>query len=144
MNEQLQEALVEVIEGATGGVQAGVSFLSAELPDVIHQLLLWKMVESLVMCTLGLIVLLVVINGALKHTGAGVKIDKESDTRWGNYKPTLTHDKDGDLSEPKAFGSTGLGLIMLVIVLCTINITWLKIWLAPKVYLIEYAASLVK
>ena len=24
------------------------------------------------------------------------------------------------------------------------NITWLKIWLAPKLYLIEYAASLVK
>ncbi len=30
------------------------------------------------------------------------------------------------------------------IIAVAINMTWLKIWLAPKLYLIEYAASLVK
>ena len=28
--------------------------------------------------------------------------------------------------------------------LCSINFEWLKIWLAPKVWLIEYASNLIK
>ena len=41
MNEQLQQALVKVIEKANSGVDASISFLSDQLPDVVHQLLTW-------------------------------------------------------------------------------------------------------
>ena len=46
MNEQLQKALVELIGKASNGIDASVSFLSAEIPDVIHQLLLWYAAKS--------------------------------------------------------------------------------------------------
>ena len=42
MNEQLQSALVQIIEKATTGIDASVSFLSSEMPDVISQLIMWK------------------------------------------------------------------------------------------------------
>lgn len=32
----------------------------------------------------------------------------------------------------------------LFIIATVTNMVWLKIWLAPKLYLIEYAASLIK
>ena len=35
-------------------------------------------------------------------------------------------------------------IILIFIIGVVTNMTWLKIWLAPKLYLIEYAASLVK
>lgn len=136
MNEQLQQALAQVIEKATDGVQSGVSFLSAELPDVIHQLLMWKMIESLILCAGGIIFTVGAIRWFAKNSGIG----KEVGTK---YKATLTHDERGDIAPwiPVLI----IPLVSIVVIASiTINITWLKIWIAPKVYLIEYAASLVK
>lgn len=38
----------------------------------------------------------------------------------------------------------GAGLYAITVFGLIANLTWLKIWLAPKLYLIEYAASLMK
>ena len=38
MNDKLQEALVEIINKATTGIDNTVSFLSDQLPDVVQQL----------------------------------------------------------------------------------------------------------
>lgn len=136
MNDQLQQSLSQILDQAVSGVQAGVSLLSAELPDVIHQLLMWKMVESLILCAGGIIFTVVAIRWFVKNSGRG----KEEGRK---HKPTLTHDEDGDIAPWIPFALFPLVLIG-AIAIDTINITWLKIWLAPKVYLIEYAASLVK
>ena len=136
MNEQLQQALAQVIEKATDGVQSGVSFLSAELPDVIHQLLMWKMVESLIWCVVGIFFTVGAIRLIAKNSGRG----KEDDRK---YKATLTHDERGDIAPWSPILIVPL-LTIVVIASSTINITWLQILIAPKVYLIEYAASLVK
>jgi len=41
MNEQLQTAVVEILNRAISGIDASVDFMQAELPEVIEQLLLW-------------------------------------------------------------------------------------------------------
>ena len=142
MNEQLQQALAQVIEKATDGVQSGVSFLSAELPDVIHQLLMWKMIESLVMCIVGISLTSVMTYILIKYSGVGAKI-KDSDSRWKTHHITLTHDAEGDIA-PWIPATIAVPVIAALGFLSLVNIDWLKIWLAPKVYLIEYAASIVK
>lgn len=48
MEEQLQTALAEILSRATQGIDAGTQFLSAQLPDVIQQLLLWKLAYHLI------------------------------------------------------------------------------------------------
>ena len=142
MNEQLQQALAQVIEKSTDGVQSGVSFLSAELPDVIHQLLMWKMIESLVMCIAGITLLSVIAYILIKYSGVGTKI-KDSDSRWRTHQITLTHGADGGIASWIPMTIT-MPVIAAIGLLSLVNIDWLKIWIAPKVYLIEYAASLVK
>lgn len=132
MNEKLQESLSQILDTTLNGVD----FLKSELPDVIHQLLMWKMAESLVMCVFGL--LMFVFGGLYlwKNIGRGVETDK-------GFKRTMTHDEDGDLTE--WFPLAAVPVLVVIITVCTpLNITWLQIWLAPKVYLIEYAAQLTK
>lgn len=142
MNEQLQQALAQVIEKATDGLQSGVSFLSAELPDVIHQLLMWKMVESLVMCIAGITLVSVMTYILIKYSGVGAKLN-DSDSRWRTHQITLTHGADGGIA-PWIPATITVPVIAALGCAELINLDWLKIWLAPKVYLIEYAASLVK
>lgn len=139
MNDQLQQSLSQILDQAVSGVQAGVSLLSAELPDVIHQLLMWKMVESLILCAGGIIFTVGALRCFAKNSGIG----KEVGTNGTKYKATLTHDERGDIAPWIPVLIIPLASIA-VIASITINITWLKIWIAPKVYLIEYAASLVK
>ena len=134
-NDQLQQSLSQILEQAVSGVQAGVSLLSAELPDVIHQLLLWKMIESLIWCFVGIFFTVGALRWIVKNSGRG----KEDGRK---YKETLTHDDLGDIALWSPI-LIGLLLTIAVIACFTINITWLQILIAPKVYLIEYAASLV-
>ena len=135
MNDQLQQSLSQILDQAVSGAQAGVSLLSAELPDVIHQLLMWKMIESLIWCIGGIVFTVVAIRWFVKNSGRGKEVGYK-------YKPTLTHDELGGLAP--WIPATAFTLAALAIIACNIiNITWLQILIAPKVYLIEYAASLV-
>ena len=43
MNEQLQNALVDLITKVTSGMDTATAFLAGELPDVVQQLLRWKL-----------------------------------------------------------------------------------------------------
>ena len=46
MKENLQNALVEILNRAISGIDSSVAFMQAELPDVISQLLTWYAVKS--------------------------------------------------------------------------------------------------
>ncbi len=48
MEEQANKILVELLQKASNGIDAAVSFSQAQIPDVVHQLLLWNMVDSLI------------------------------------------------------------------------------------------------
>ena len=50
MNEQMQQALIKIIEKANSGVDASINFLGDQLPDVVHQLLTWGLLSSIVSC----------------------------------------------------------------------------------------------
>lgn len=144
MKDKLQEALVDVIESATEGVKDGVSFLSAELPDVISQLLMWEMTASLIRMLIGLLIFAALIATAIKIAPKCGRGDKAGHKyRWRRYEPTLTHDDSGEVSLTAILMIVPTALILMVSVML-MNLTWLKIWIAPKVYLIEYAATLVK
>lgn len=145
MNEQLQKALVEILNKATNGVEAGVNFLSTEIPDVVHQLLLWKLSEAAFYILINLIIFIALVVVWVKYSGLGDKID-ETKGNYQNRKITLTHDEDGDFSaHVMVTGGAALfiGLINIINISCY-ALDLVKIYLAPKIYLIEYASSLVK
>jgi hypothetical protein len=135
----LEQSLVAIINKASEGVDTGVSFLSVQLPDVVHQLLTWKMLES-VSYNLLAIVLIVLMIKSFKYIGKGDRIHGEY---CNYYKETLTHNHDGDTDGRIVITTSGY-LLISASALHYLNLTWLQIWVAPKIFLIEYASSLVK
>ena len=125
MNEKLQEAVVEMISKVNDGVDASTALLSAELPDYIVQLLMWHGVKSFSECVFGLLIL-TSIAAALKLIVKKCKTDKDWD------RP--------ELWIPFGFAA----IVGSTIGLCMLNVTWVQVWIAPKVWLVEYVATLVK
>lgn len=123
MDQELQKALAAILQKATSGVEAGVVFLQNQLPEVIHQLLMWKAVESGVFFIFSLIATPILWLMA-------VRIYK-SDDDW----------REG-LGNPLAMFPALASIFAFLGVLT--HLDWLQILIAPKIYLIEYAASLAK
>jgi hypothetical protein len=130
----LEKALTDILTKATAGVEKGIDFLNAELPKVVEQLLLWKMWESLLYCifSVGLIIVLCFIPFAIYKN-----LKKFKFLEW-DFEIQIVVSTIG--------GTCGfIGLIFACIkAFSMFNVVWLQIWLAPKIYLIEYAASLLK
>lgn len=126
MNEQLQQALAAMLNKTVSGVEAGAAFLTAEIPDVIHQLLVWKAVVSAI-SMLGFFILCYSIYkvNAIQY-------------RWVKSK------KDFDIIDDPYVLLNIAQLLWFIPLGHLWSIDWLQIWLAPKIYLIEYAASLAK
>lgn len=146
MNEQANKILTELLQKASNGIDAAVSFSQAQIPDVIHQLLLWNAVSSIISQVVALIVFPVV--AILLYRGLKQRGEKVESQGWRGYTfvgRSIFWDEDGDFSFPGFMCCMVGGLAMVWCALAvTLNFDWLKIWLAPKLYLIEYAAHLVK
>lgn len=149
MNEQANKILIDLLQKAANGIDAAVSFSQAQIPDVIHQLLVWKFTKSLVITLIILATIPVVvkfIRAMIKREPDGV-FDNEGyswDRGKPKYKPTLIWQRDGDMSPLTIIFAAGCIFYVVAAFGMIVDLTWLKIWLAPKLYLIEYAASLVK
>lgn len=117
MNEKFQEYLMSILE-KTG------EFLGEELPEVAEQILLFNLSISIFYLAVGVCLSCLSAYHIIKFS----KIEGDSDE--GEFVKML-------------LGGVICGLFGFVLIIFNIS-TVLKIWLAPKLYLLEYAAALVK
>lgn len=134
MNEQLQSALAEILNKTINGIDSSVAFMQAELPDVIEQLLLWYAISNLIYALFGALIIFLSYL-AIKKPKKG-----RSNWMWNWYDHCDSH----DMTDIAPFSTliiipAGVGLMFISNVMES-----LQIWIAPKIWLIEYAASLVK
>lgn len=116
LQQRAEEVLVDLINKAAEIGSAAVD----EIPLVVQELLTWKFAESLLWFTLAIVLwVLTFILGKLTWKNA-----EELDETVAPILVCL-------------IGLVGVSLLIF-------DIDWLQIWLAPRVYLLEYAASLVK
>jgi hypothetical protein len=135
MNENLQQAVASLITKALEGVDTTVGFLNAELPDYIYQLLLWYGIYNFM-------VFLVSIGFIILHA----YVIKQVFTIKNDKNEVFFKSHENDVI-PKQWIVLMLSIVMgmsTMISLITFNLIWLQIWIAPKVWLIEYAGNLVK
>lgn len=130
----LDSALVEILQQATAGIKTGISFLSAQLPDVIRQLLLYHLIYDCV-AVLSILVGFGIYAYAIYRLWKWV-IKQEKD----NYSVDYYYFPCGMVSGMSALFVLGGGLPLLWANLMEA----LQLWIAPKIWLIEYAASLIK
>jgi hypothetical protein len=149
MNDQANKILVELLQKATNGIDAAVSFSQAQIPDVVHQLLVWSFVHSFILTVLVLASIFPVM-WFIRIQLRKVEIGKFTDEGYSwdrgkpKFSPTLIWNSRGGFSEAMLpLSACTIGYVFLLVEVLT-NATWLKIWLAPKLYLLEYATSLVK
>ena len=132
MNEELQKALGELLNKANDGIDAASGFLAAELPEVIQQLLMWHGVYNFILFIISVIFISVSVTIITKVT---LNIDNAN--HWS------VNSKGDDLSV--SGGVSIIVSVVLILLSCAfVNMKWLQIWIAPKVWLLEYAASLTK
>ena len=123
----LEQVLVDTIQKATELTGNVIDFATAQIPDVIHQLLMWKLAESgarIVVCLIIIWVFFVI----RKHIKEAVKGTLDEDV--------------GPVIYAILGGIFLVAVPALLIIGSVMRI--LKIWIAPKLYLLEYAATLVK
>lgn len=130
----INEAVALLIEKAISGIDASVSFLQAEIPDVIHQLLLWQLVYNAATCFIGVALLV----------GSVFWLNYQ----WKYWTDTLEYRGITRKRYEQAYAPISMfNLFILLPItwgLCFLNLTWLQILITPKAYLIEYAATLFK
>jgi hypothetical protein len=133
-SENAGKALAMLIDKVASGIDSATSFLADQIPDVIRQLLVYNMVMSLLGCLLGL----------------GIVIAIPFVCRWCFVKTKdkfpVKHTYNFDQMN---WAVTWILCIWLPITIVGIavfftHLDWIQIWLAPKIYLIQYAAELVK
>lgn len=140
--DKLKEALAELITGVTQTASDAKTFVVAQLPDVVRQLLVWKFFQNLIPMIFFAVVFIVVFTAWLRAFKAGDWNPVYTDSiRWSGHK-----DCNPQNGYPKMiFGivKAALTVISAFAFLFSVNLTWLQIWIAPKVYLIEFAKDLI-
>lgn len=128
--DSLDTALATAVNKAISVAGDTTDFLAGQLPDFITQLLMWHAVYSAIWCGISLVL----------FSLARVFY------RWGVKQTTRTLPN----------GETTVDEEIIPVVLCTAliiavgmmfffsNLEWLQILVAPKVFLVEYAAQLVR
>lgn len=137
MNEQLQQAISQLITMSLVAIDKGATFLSGQIPDVIQQLLLWKAWESFLhFFIFGIVLSIVIVYANIKQFNYWMQ---ETTNSYG-HKQRRIHEDYGAL----VMFNILQFLWVFILPQAIYNLTWFQIWLAPKVYLIEYAKEFLK
>ena len=136
MESELQNKFEEVLLSLITQAEDAAVFIKGEIPEVLEQLLMWEFAHSLAMFIIGVLIPVAVFIGSRFWWS---KI-KDKDAGSSNEFMGIDH----NYSFPWFFLSVIASVIALAAFNRLINLTWLQIWLAPKVYLIEYSSELVK
>lgn len=135
------ESVAGDISEASGDAAA---FLVAEIPDVIQQLLVWHAIESLVWFLPGLLFIAAPWFVYWRWGGRG----KPAEPKYGEarYEETLTHHYTGGIKGDAMGALCIFGLVTsgAGFTLVMNNLDWLQILVAPKLYLLEYARTLIR
>ncbi|HIG9922861.1 TPA: hypothetical protein ACYDG9_004373 [Escherichia coli] len=124
--------------------------LYEKLPVVVQGVILGLLITAAILLINAAILTIPLVFWFMKKQCQRVETGKIGDEGYswerGNpkYRPTMVWDSKGDINLLIMPLVGVLALWGVFIIGVVTNMTWLKIWLAPKLYLIEYAASLVK
>lgn len=135
MTTKTDEVLATALQIALDTAKATGTFVVEQAPDVVQQLVLYKTVEYTVWSVIPAV-------GAVCLSCKAVQLYRKAAEKVKKSSSNFT--TVDDFSEFWFSMLSGSASVILSLIAAT-HITWLlKITLAPKVWLLEYAASLVK
>ena len=142
MNEELEQKAAQALSEILDLALKTKDFVVEQAPDVVRQLLAWSFVQSLVPYLLWLAV------SALAFSISAYLWKRRP---FPDYHSTLEEDETGSNPRDLEWLNRAISLIVAAVALLADLIAlseaewiWLKILVAPKLFLLEYAATLVK
>jgi hypothetical protein len=132
IEQQAQDKLNQFIVDMVEQLERGAAFAGEQIPLVLQEVLLWHSIRSGIIFVVGAAVLISSIYVAYKMIMKSIA-DNENRTRL--HKDYLGLCFPAGLI---AFLGGIAGLVMTIG-----NLTWLQIIIAPRLYLIEWATSLL-
>jgi hypothetical protein len=127
-----EEALARFINGTLDAADKVGQFAMAELPQFVTEALNWYFAYNLILFVAGVALAIILL---------------AVDYRMFRYARAFDERECDSSATILAWGILG-SIFRLVVwgagVSNLINLQWLKIWIAPKLWLIEYAARLLK
>jgi hypothetical protein len=142
MNEELQQAIVKVIESMTGVAQSAYSFGAEQMPEVIEQLIVFNTVKSGSLFALSAFVLWMLIYTTYRQIKN--KPQPEEYARDGIWWDVRTETVRIGVAWIFWVICGGIAGITAFLTAVYYGLDMVKLIIAPKVWLIEYAAGLVK
>lgn len=134
MKEEIQSKIMEqigdVAEMTKEGIMKAVEVMQEQCPLLVDELLRWEFAISLI------------IMSSFVAVGLLIALVAARLWKWARERESIVRCADGDsYIFPIIFS------IISPIAICvgvTTNLTWLKIWIAPRLFLLEYISELVK
>lgn len=134
MNQQIISSSLEIMDIAKNGLLKGVDILSSQFPEICNEILRYNFMLSLSTMTMVIIVFLIAIFILITVV---FPIAKEEEKKGkANYDGYYA----GELT-PTQFIRMLMFIVILVFVLILALIPYtdfIKIWIAPKLYLFDY------
>lgn len=160
MNEQAEAALAQIMQRALDGLDGAVEFSQMQLPDVVDQLLTWHLIKSLLGFSVGTVL---AIFGILLATVFRKKwadrCNQEAEEARSEYERGEKWTRHGGMGRITStrydsivrrggyanvvFLPPAILLLLLGVVTLSVNLAWLQILIAPKLYILEYGAKLL-
>jgi len=138
MNEVLQSKLAEIVELGKNGILQAADMIKEQMPDLVEQILRYNFVVSL-LSWLTAIACFILVYKCVQRILKVMKYENERNVSNGYCyyagKSIATN-----------IICTVLGVICLItgLVLFFEHAAWIKISIAPKLYLVEYLSYLIK
>jgi hypothetical protein len=133
----LQGYLIKALEKTGNVIDKSVDMVMEQAPILVKEVLQWYFAYNLIQLIMGLVIMLSVFGYWYSQIKLGVAQSK------------LQH-KDRSIyftSEGHELGRYALNVFMIIpffVSMFMINLEWLKIWIAPRLWLIEYTSQLIK
>lgn len=121
MDEEIKAQIIPIIENTKEGLAKAVDFLCEQSPILVKEILWWHGVQSALFCLLGLAILII------------LAMTRKKLWDWAD-------EADGP-SEGAAWMGVLVGQIMALIGgvgFVLTNFAWLKILIAPRLFLLEF------
>lgn len=139
----LEQTVVDLINKSVSSIEKGAEFLAGQLPDIAEQFLKWRLTANAVEACVFIILLLIIwfpIRYWFKKQGEQLKLEikgRNESSRYANekYDPM-------DVWFPFIVVSVLTTIFFGIAVLLDI-MQVIKIYIAPKVYLIEWAKDFI-
>jgi hypothetical protein len=122
MKEEIMKQLTPILENTKDSILKAADILKEQVPQVVNEIYCWEFVVSLIGFIIGIVLLIVTYLGIR----AAIRYYKTNNECVG----------------PEAMLFC-FPIIIGIIFICD-GISWIKILVAPKLFLIEYVSDLIK